>query len=699
MDRHNNGRTASPESGLERREQMQKSVKKSNKKTGAAGKYTASGAFGGAQPSNLVELIEAQRGKAASSAGKKQAADTALANEWADLQLQSFGQFGADTLSPTWGRVEETPEMTAAEREREAQWYEQNANAYNALGADGQSTVQRANDAANRWDIANNMYPWMLDTSGLGMPIDQQLAMADAYEERRQATAALEQAANSLPADVDARSLSRYAQQLENARYAQELETSARQGAGEAPILHNAASVAANAWNLPAALDYAEQWARNTFTGDYAPIDVNTPAQTMNIYRDAVRDETGRNIEEGLGGGLAGKAASFAYQTGMSWADSLANMAMSGGNPYLSGVLMGSGTMTSTVRSAKEKGASDSQAMGAGVAAGIFEGLFEQYSIENLSWMAKSDPRTFLDVVKNLGKSILGEGSEELFTELANAAADTLIMGDLSDYNLAVRQYRAQGESEEEARRHAGWDVAKQAGLAFAGGGLMGFGSAAGGMAYNGAANRYAVPRAVESGSFYNALQYGLAQGEDTAAGRLARELAGRDTASSADVMRMLRAAESRQAEGGPGTQALVDPQLYTRAEVQGMSAGEVRENYDAIQESMRRGFAVGAPARRSRDGNGKIAAPVGPVTGRAVSRSEMEADLRPTSAFGTKTGSCCKARRRRRRGAWRWKRGGPAKQTWTGWSIWRARRKWSCNMCSSRAAGCRPRCRAGALR
>ena len=634
MDRHNNGRTASPESGLERREQMQKSVKKSNKKTGAAGKYTASGAFGGAQPSNLVELIEAQRGKAASSAGKKQAADTALANEWADLQLQSFGQFGADpaaiagqqagqtaggwlrssaakpkntalanewanlqlqsfgqfgadTLSPTWGRVGETPEMTAAEREREAQWYEQNANAYNALGADGQSTVQRANDAANRWDIANNMYPWMLDTSGLGMPIDQQLAMADAYEERRQATAALEQAANSLPADVDARSLSRYAQQLENARYAQELETSARQGAGEAPILHNAASVAANAWNLPAALDYAKQWARNTFTGDYAPIDVNTPAQTMNIYRDAVRDETGRNIEEGLGGGLAGKAASFVYQTGMSWADSLANMAMSGGNPYLSGVLMGSGTMTSTVRSAKEKGASDSQAMGAGVAAGIFEGLFEQYSIENLSWMAKSDPRTFLDVVKNLGKSILGEGSEELFTELANAAADTLIMGDLSDYNLAVRQYRAQGESEEEARRHAGWDVAKQVGLAFAGGGLMGFGSAAGGMAYNGAANRYAAPRAVESGSFYNALQYGLAQGEDTAAGRLARELAGRDTASRADVMRMLRAAESRQAEGGPGAQALVDPQLYTRAEVQGMSAGEVRENYDAIQESM----------------------------------------------------------------------------------------------------------------
>ena len=43
------------------------------------------------------------------------------------------------------------------------------------------------------------------------------------------------------------------------------------------------------------------------------------------------------------------------------------------------------------------------------------------------------------------------------------------------------------------------------------------------------------------------------------------------------------------------------------------------------MKPDKRRVFAVGAPARRSRDGNGKIAAPVGPVTGRAVSRSEME--------------------------------------------------------------------------
>ena len=41
-----------------------------------------------------------------------------------------------------------------------------------------------------------------------------------------------------------------------------------------------------------------------------------------------------------------------------------------------------------------------------------------------------------------------------------------------------------------------------------------------------------------------------------------------------------------------------------------------------------RRVFAVGAPARRSRDGNGKIAAPVGPMTGqRGFAAGEMEGE------------------------------------------------------------------------
>ena len=53
------------------------------------------------------------------------------------------------------------------------------------------------------------------------------------------------------------------------------------------------------------------------------------------------------------------------------------------------------------------------------------------------------------------------------------------------------------------------------------------------------------------------------------------------------------------------------------------VSRSEMEPNGDK-----RRGFAVGAPARRGRDGNGKIAAPVGPMTGqRGFAAGEMEGE------------------------------------------------------------------------
>ena len=55
------------------------------------------------------------------------------------------------------------------------------------------------------------------------------------------------------------------------------------------------------------------------------------------------------------------------------------------------------------------------------------------------------------------------------------------------------------------------------------------------------------------------------------------------------------------------------------------VSRSEMRPN-----GSKRRVFAVGAPARRSRDGNGKIAAPVGPVTGQ---RGFAAGEMRPNGS------------------------------------------------------------------
>ena len=57
------------------------------------------------------------------------------------------------------------------------------------------------------------------------------------------------------------------------------------------------------------------------------------------------------------------------------------------------------------------------------------------------------------------------------------------------------------------------------------------------------------------------------------------------------------------------------------------VSRSEMRPN-----GSKRRVFAVGAPARRSRDGNGKIAAPVGPVTGQP---GFAAGEMRPNGSKG----------------------------------------------------------------
>jgi len=100
--------------------------------------------------------------------------------------------------------------------------------------------------------------------------------------------------------------------------------------------------------------------------------------------------------------------------------------------------------------------------------AGTFETLFERYSLETLiSGNAGS-------LVKSVLKQGLAEGSEELWTSIANAAADSIIMAEKSDYSAKINAYMEQGFSEEEARKQAFMDTAIQIGWDFVGGAISG---------------------------------------------------------------------------------------------------------------------------------------------------------------------------------------------------------------------------------
>ena len=500
MDRHNNGRTASPESGLERREQMQKSVKKSNKKTGAAGKYTASGAFGGAQPSNLVELIEAQRGKAASSVGKKQAADTALANEWANLQLQSFGQFGADPAAIAGQQAGQTaggwlrssaakPKNTALANE----WADLQLQSFGQFGADPAAIAgQQAGQTAGDW-------------------LENQLAQTGFNEDESKLAYLGEKFTNGAHRAVEGA----YNNAIDNSRA--QVDAQLRNGfvtdtgVNQRDIQNALASIFGG--------KYA-QHAQDTQAADLAvAAELSGAADGLRSTRAA---EYGRDIDERYGATglwkLGGDVAAGAGQMlptiginavtggtmGMPWlfssaAGNAAAQARAGGadeeTAFLYGILSGG------VEAATER-----------ISAGI-PGLNKTGLLDDVLSRVASSP-TGRGAVKKL-VDVLGEGAEEYISEIAGAYLAKLWNGD----------------------ERGAWQtfVETQPDALYAG--LVGTLTSA---VMNLPGEAYALARKNKPGAVPDAQQSGNSV-----------------------------------------------PRLFTRDEVQGMSAREVSENYDAIRESM----------------------------------------------------------------------------------------------------------------
>lgn len=200
-------------------------------------------------------------------------------------------------------------------------------------------------------------------------------------------------------------------------------------------------------------------------------IDLYSDGNTMQASAEAIRETVSDKIDNSF--------LQFLYQSGMSAADSTftSAMGMGLGVPEVSIILMSSGAAASTIRSAKQRGLSDDRAMATGVAAGISEALFEYVSLENLKQV-----KSFLEQpAQTLGKKILKvaaqsgiEGTEELFTDIANCMTDLYINGGEAEIAQNIDAYEAKGMSEEEAIKKALGDFAVQLGLSFAGGALSG---------------------------------------------------------------------------------------------------------------------------------------------------------------------------------------------------------------------------------
>ena len=291
------------------------------------------------------------------------------------------------------------------------------------------------------------------------------LDIINAYINRDKRKAALEKLKNSGSRSFSASDILDYAQSQSRKKETQELSDFS----DKHKVLGTALTFPMNAGGGVSGLvgntvDY--------LTGN--PIDpenyANHNTNTSNQMRSAVSDDMG-------------KVGQFLYNVGTSIGDSLTSQAISGGNAAGAAALQGSQAFTNSAIDTANRGLTPNQIMSTSSISAAAETLFEKLSLDNLKGILKGG--TAKDAGKSLFKDILGqmktEAGEEMATEVANAAADYFINGELSNFVQSVEQYQNTGMSEDDAKKQAWKDLFGQ--IAYAGaagavsGGIMGGGA------------------------------------------------------------------------------------------------------------------------------------------------------------------------------------------------------------------------------
>lgn len=291
--------------------------------------------------------------------------------------------------------------------------------------------------------------------------------------------------------DEQLRGLRAYAQSAQNSRRAYEnmkyWEGVADKGFW-GKVGASVASVPANLLSGMAFLDSALHGLTNptdAFTGSKQAVDYNT--SVLAYASENMRAAVSKDMSE------VGK---FFYNTGMSIADFLVgrgvvkatgavgtNIAALGkvgqGVGNAAELMLSGAAANASMRAAIERGATDAEAIGFGFLCGFAEMAGEHMSIEHLNSIERAvgkaaSKRTVTNILKNVGLQAAVEGSEEGFTTLANTLSDFIVMGDRAEYNQAVENYIAEGQTQESARRHALTDWLTGLALDFAGGAISG---------------------------------------------------------------------------------------------------------------------------------------------------------------------------------------------------------------------------------
>ena len=203
-------------------------------------------------------------------------------------------------------------------------------------------------------------------------------------------------------------------------------------------------SLASVALRVGSGIEQIDDW----ITGDYN----NTLARASSAIRSGVSDTT-----EWMIGNW--DAFDFVYNTAMSGVDSKVASVLPGGT---GGILLGLSAAAQATNDALERGLSQKQVFWNGMMAGVFEGIFEIWSIGDFRALKKVASTHAKDIAWNTARSMLVNASDATLKEVANIAYDTIINGDFSQYETKVRQYVINGMEESEAKKEAARELGSQ---------------------------------------------------------------------------------------------------------------------------------------------------------------------------------------------------------------------------------------------
>ena len=200
-------------------------------------------------------------------------------------------------------------------------------------------------------------------------------------------------------------------------------------------------------------------------------IDQNSVYNFSSYAPTAIRNQVSRDLQYN-----EGETAAWLYQVGMSVADNVAQMAVTGGTQTAILALMSSNVFADSVVQMKDEGKSDFEIISTSTVRALIEYATEKIGLDEVFKVGQSG--SFKEMLMNTLRATVAEGGEEVLSDVSNLfydLADSFLSAKKSDYQKELERYRALGFTDSEAIGMIVTDWMKDTGLDFLSGALSGF--------------------------------------------------------------------------------------------------------------------------------------------------------------------------------------------------------------------------------